>query len=149
MEKFEWDKCLVSCTRGFGRFWHQIFCVVHLQSLTSKSRFNKMPMRARKGCGCGTQRQPVVVQPAFVQWVTETTDTTIGNPERRKRPQRESASITLPSDAHETSTASSHSLTKDDIPTIIDAVIRALPNTSMSKECSPHLPCRNCSTRIL
>ena len=90
-----------------------------------------------------SRQLPVVGQPTLAQR-TGTSDTTLENPgtdkERWKRSQREPPSTAPLSDAHETSKNSSHSLTKDDIPTIVEAVIRALPNTSLSQERTPTGP---------
>ena len=52
-------------------------------------------------------------------------------------PQREPPSTTPLSDACKIFTNSSHSLTKDDIPVMVDVAIRALPNTSVSQENTP------------
>ena len=102
--------------------------------------------RARGRSTRGSQRPPVVGQSALAQ-PAETSDTTLGNlgtdGGRRKRPRRgEPPSTIPPSDARETSTNTGHSdsLTKDDIPTIVDAVIRALPNTALSQERTPTGP---------
>ena len=59
-----------------------------------------------------------------------------------KKATREPPSTGPPSDARETSTCTntSHSLTKDDIPTIVKAVIRVLPNTMLSQEHTPTGP---------
>ena len=104
-----------------------------------------MSKRVKRGQarGCSTrcsQRPPVVGQLALAQWAG-TSNTTLGNlgtdGEHRKRSRRVPPSTVLQLVACETSTNTSHSLTKDDVPTIIDTVISALPNTALSQECTP------------